>query len=189
MDIRTRRILLGKTLLLWLSGNVVLCSGVVFAQNVSSDKDVTFAQRRVPVEVIGDSVKEQDHKYKMCAYRKLITGAMPLRDKEEISLRDNQIVVKEGPKDGDIKVLPDNISPSQMKNRAELFERNANYTTADIYYRLAIKLEIDQPNLDPEFRWQLLDQYLQFEKTKTGKSRTRHNFDKILKKDDSNVKR
>lgn len=184
-----RRILLGKALLLCLSENVLLCSGVAFAQSVSSDKDAIFAQRRVPVEVIGNSVKEQDHIYRICDYRKLISGAMPLRDKEEITLRDNQIIVKEGPKDSDCKVLPDRVSPSQLKNRAEFFERNANYTAADINYRLAIKLEIDQPNLEPEFRWQLLDQYVQFMKTRTVKSRPRHNFDKILKKGDSNVKR
>lgn len=168
--------------LVWIGVSVVFDSNAGLAQ---PDRTFTYSSlqpRKMHAEIIGESVKELDHHYSMCPYEKLISGKLGLRDKEEIWFSDNHIVVREGPLDKDIAILPNNITPDMLKNRAGYFELQGNYATADIYFKLAIQIELNQPSFRSAFRYELLSEYVNFIERRKKKENPNFNFEKLLKK-------
>lgn len=88
--------------------------------------------------------------YLACTIDKITVGKHALKTPGEVFLKDGQIYIKEG-KDAKSAEIPlSNIrSVQEAKSRADLMVREEKLITAEIYYKVALKLEEVQPVRQP----------------------------------------
>lgn len=91
--------------------------------------------------------------YQTCTIEKITTGKHALKNPKEVFLREGQIIVKEGSDSNSAETpLSALRSIPEAKLRAESLVKQNKFTTAEIYFKVALKLEESQAVRQPALK-------------------------------------